>query len=95
MYGRRRGEIAGLRWYNVDLKAKTVVIVENRVANGKQILTGTPKSKASNRMLPMPEEVVAILKARACDSQRSGRHSARDTGLASTSRPTSRSAVSP
>ena len=69
MYGRRRGEIAGLRWYNVDLKAKTVVIVENRVANGKQILTGTPKSKASNRMLPMPEEVVAILKARACDSR--------------------------
>jgi integrase len=37
--------------------------VENRVANGKQILTGTPKSKASNRVLPMPDEVVAVLKA--------------------------------
>ncbi|MGO9732755.1 tyrosine-type recombinase/integrase [Mycobacterium sp.] len=63
LYGLRRGEIAGLRWANVDLKAKTVSIVENRVAIGKQIVTGTPKSKASNRTLPLPDEVVAVLKA--------------------------------
>ena len=63
LYGLRRGEIAGLRWANVDLKAKAVSIVENRVAIGKQIVTGTPKSKASNRTLPLPDEVVAVLKA--------------------------------
>jgi integrase len=63
LYGLRRGEIAGLRWANVDLKAKTVTIAENRVANGKEIVSGTPKSKASNRTLPMPDDVVAVLKA--------------------------------
>jgi integrase len=35
LYGLRRGQIAGLRWVNVDLKAKTVSVVENRVAVGK------------------------------------------------------------
>lgn len=63
LYGLRRGEIAGLRWTNVDLKAKTVTVAENRVAVGKEIVTGTPKSKASARTLPMPDEVVDVLKA--------------------------------
>lgn len=61
--GLRRGEIAGLRWANVDLKAKTVSIVENRVTIGKEVVTGTPKSKASTRTLPMPDEVVELLRA--------------------------------
>jgi integrase len=63
LYGLRRGEIDGLRWVNVDLKAKTVSIVENRVAVGKEVMVGTPKSKASNRALPMPDEVVEVLRA--------------------------------
>jgi integrase len=63
LYGLRRGEVAGLRWANVDLKAKTVSIVENRVTIGKEVVTGTPKSKASTRTLPMPDEVVDLLKA--------------------------------
>jgi hypothetical protein len=63
LYGLRRGEIAGLRWANVDLKAKTVSVVQNRVPIGKQVIVGTPKSKASNRTLPMPGEVVELLKA--------------------------------
>jgi integrase len=63
LYGLRRGQIAGLRWVNVDLKAKTVSVVENRVAVGKEVMVGTPKSKASNRALPMPDEVVEVLRA--------------------------------
>ena len=63
LYGLRRGEIAGLRFANVDLKTKTVRVVENRVAVGRQILSGTPKSKASARTLPMPDEVVDVLRA--------------------------------
>ena len=59
----RRGEIAGLRWANVDLNAKTVTVSENRVAVGKEIMSGTPKSKASTRTLPMPDEVVEVLRA--------------------------------
>ncbi|MGA8124301.1 MAG: site-specific integrase [Mycobacterium sp.] len=60
---RPRGEIAGLRWVNVDLKAKTVSIVENRMTIGKEVVTGTPKSNASTRTLPMPGEVVEPLRA--------------------------------
>ena len=63
LYGFRRGEIAGLRWASVDLKAKTVSIVENRVTVGKEVVTGKPKSKASTRTLPMPDEVVDVLRA--------------------------------
>jgi integrase len=63
LYGLRRGEIAALRWANVDLRAKTVAITENRIAIGEQIVTGTPKSKASNRTLPLPNEVVELLRA--------------------------------
>jgi integrase len=63
LYGCRRGEICGLRWTNVDLKAKTVSIMENRVTVGKEVVTGTPKSKASTRTLPMPDEVVELLRA--------------------------------
>jgi integrase len=75
LYGLRRGEIAGLRWANVNLTDMTidnndatipprsVRIVENRLAVGKQIVTGTPKSRASSRTLPLPNEVVEVLKA--------------------------------
>jgi integrase len=62
LYGLRRGEIAGLRWTNVDLQNATIRIAENRVAVGRQIETGTPKSKASNRTLPLPAEVVGLLR---------------------------------
>ena len=63
LYGLRRGEIAGLKWSSVDLSAGTVTIEENRVVVERQVLTGTPKSKKSKRTLPMPTEVVDVLKA--------------------------------
>lgn len=63
LYGLRRGEISGLRWEHVDLSARTISIVENRVVLGKQhVESGTPKSKASRRTLPVPADVVAVLK---------------------------------
>ncbi len=37
--------------------------MENRVAVGAEIVSGTPKSKASTRKLPMPDEVVDVLRA--------------------------------
>ncbi|MGD9622527.1 MAG: tyrosine-type recombinase/integrase [Mycolicibacterium sp.] len=64
LYGLRRGEIAGLRWANVDLASKTVTIAENRVVLGKQhVESGTPKSRASRRTLPLPDDAVEVLKA--------------------------------
>ncbi|MFV8319918.1 tyrosine-type recombinase/integrase [Mycobacterium sp. 23] len=74
LYGLRRGEIAGLRWCNVNLTEKPVGegeealppkhlrVSENRINIGKTIVTGTPKSKASRRILPLPDEVVDVLK---------------------------------
>ncbi len=62
--GLRRGEIAGLRWANVNLGAATITIAENRVVLGKQhVESGTPKSRASRRTLPLPDDVVGVLKA--------------------------------
>lgn len=43
--GLRRGEIAGLRWEDVDLQAKTVTIARNRVAFGHQLAEGTPSRR--------------------------------------------------
>lgn len=76
LYGLRRGEIAGLRWCSVNLTdkpvgqgddhlpPKSVRIVENRVVLGKQrVESGTPKSKASRRTLPLPDDAVQVLKA--------------------------------
>jgi integrase len=64
LYGLQRGETAGLRWEQVDLAAQTISIVENRVVLGKQhVESFTPKSKASRRTLPLPDDVVGVLKA--------------------------------
>jgi integrase len=71
LYGLRRGEVVGPRWCNVNVTDKpagdippgSVRVVENRVAVGREVETGSPKSKASNRTLPMPDEVVELLRA--------------------------------
>ncbi|MCF8606793.1 site-specific integrase [Gordonia sp. HY442] len=70
LYGMRRGEIAGLRWENVDFKTGEVTVAENRVAVGREAIVGTPKSKASSRTLPMPQEVVTALKAEKLQQKR-------------------------
>lgn len=61
--GLRRGEIAGLRWADVDLRAKTLSIVNNRVSAGGETVENDPKSAMSRRTLPMPERLVSVLKA--------------------------------
>lgn len=63
LYGLRRGEIAGLRWSDVNLKAKTLSIANNRVSAGGVTGENDPKSEASRRTLPMPERLVGVLRA--------------------------------
>lgn len=60
--GLRRGEIGGLRWSDVDLKAKRLSIVNNRVSAGGRTTENEPKSKTSRRELPLPDRLVAVLK---------------------------------
>ena len=75
LYGLRRGELAALKWSHINLTDKAIGegegelpalhlrVTENRVTIGKKIETGTPKSIASRRTLPLPADVVDVLKA--------------------------------
>ena len=61
--GLRRGEIAGLRWVDVDLDAKTLTVVNNRVSAGGKTVENDPKSATSRRTLPLPDRLTSVLKA--------------------------------
>jgi integrase len=74
LYGLRRGELAGLKWSHINLTDKPIGeggdelpalhlrVAENRVTIGHKIETGTPKSVASRRTLPLPADAVEALK---------------------------------
>jgi integrase len=61
--GLRRGEIAGLRWSDVDLGGKTLSIANNRVDAGGRAVENDPKSALSRRTLPLPDRLVSVLRA--------------------------------
>lgn len=64
MLGLRRGEICGLRWKDVDLDARILHVCNQRVvlANG-QIIDQSPKSRASDRILPITDALYDVLRA--------------------------------
>ncbi len=65
--GLRIGELLGLTWNDVDLKrgvikiTKTVYREKNENGNW-QLCVDTPKTKASDRVIPLPEYIVAMLR---------------------------------
>lgn len=64
--GLRRSEVLGLSWSSVDLDAGTVAVAvaAGRVAVGsRDTEVGDPKSARSRRVLPVPADVVAALRA--------------------------------
>lgn len=61
--GLRLAEISGLRWCDVDLKAKTVTVANTRLQRGKKLIEKAPKSRAGHRVLPLPEDLFAVFKA--------------------------------
>lgn len=62
--GWRRSEVLGLTWAAVDFDAGTVAVTAGRVVvRGAGTTTGEPKSARSRRVLPMPAEVMAALRA--------------------------------
>ena len=67
--GMRRGELAGLRWDDLDLTTGTVTVTTTRVAVGATVVEGPPKSARSRRMLPLDAHTVGMLR----------RHQARQT----------------
>ncbi|GAA3398921.1 site-specific integrase [Cryptosporangium minutisporangium] len=63
--GLRRGEAAGLRWCDLDLGARQLMIAQQRVEVTGAILVGAPKSAASRRTVALDPHTVAIPRAHA------------------------------
>ncbi|MCU1670610.1 MAG: Site-specific recombinase XerD [Blastococcus sp.] len=63
LYGLRRAEVLGLRWEDIDLKAKTLTVAQTRVLVDYQVIVKGPKSDNSKRKLPLDDELVAALTA--------------------------------
>jgi len=59
--GPRRGEIAGLRWEDVDLAVGELTVREQVIVIGGKEYLGPPKSPAGVRTLALDEATVAIL----------------------------------
>lgn len=59
--GLRRGEVAGLRWKDIDMNANTLTVRNNRTSAGGKTVEGRPKSVTSERTLPMTEKVRGAL----------------------------------
>jgi integrase len=60
--GARLGELLGARWADVDLDAGTLIVQQTLEKSGRSPRFGTPKSKRSRRTIPLPDELVAILR---------------------------------
>jgi len=63
LYGLRRGEVAGLRWCDIDLDAKTLTVARARVIAEGQIVIEGPKSHNGKRTLPLDPALADALNA--------------------------------
>lgn len=63
LYGLRRGEVLGLRWSDLDLKAKEVTISQARILVDYQNVIEPPKSENGVRTLPLDDGLVDEFKA--------------------------------
>lgn len=61
--GARRGEIAALKWCDLDLDAGAITIRHSAVNVGREVVYKAPKSKKSQRSDVLPPFVVDLLKA--------------------------------
>ncbi len=61
--GLRRGEAAGLRWPNVDLDEKRLVVCETGVVVDGKAEASTPKTDAGRRTIPLDDRLVTLLRA--------------------------------
>lgn len=59
--GLRRGEANGLKWKNVNFQNRTVAIKEVRTQAGKEEYSMDTKTKTSNRMLAIPDDLFELL----------------------------------
>lgn len=74
--GLRRGEIAALRWADIDFDAGTLTAQRNRVLAGSAVVEHSTKTRTSTRTLPMPVRLSDALR-RAYDETHAGDDSGR------------------
>jgi integrase len=76
LYGLRRSEVLGLRWSDIDLKAKTLTVRQARVLVEYQVRIEDPKSRNGHRTLPLDtalvEALTALRKRQLADSAAAG-----------------------
>ena len=63
LYGLRRGEVLGLRWSDIDLRARTLTVNQARVLVEYRVRIEEPKSRNGKRTLPLDGELVTALTA--------------------------------
>ncbi|MEV8504588.1 site-specific integrase [Actinoplanes sp. NPDC051475] len=68
--GLRRGEAAGLRWHDIDLDRRHLVIVSQRTTVGYRVVEGPPKSAASRRTVALDPHTVSLLRRYQQDQRR-------------------------
>ena len=61
--GMRRGEVAGLRWTDVDLSARRIAVRQARVAVGYDVAVAEPKTGRSRRTVALDAGTVGVLRA--------------------------------
>ncbi|MEV4086332.1 site-specific integrase [Nonomuraea fuscirosea] len=61
--GLRRGEGAGLRWKDIDLEAGSAGIHWQITQLGWETIQGKPKTEASDRVIALDNDTVAVLRA--------------------------------
>lgn len=61
--GLRRGEVTGLRWSEVDLLARKIVVRRNRVTVNGRVQEQTTKTRAGLRTVPLSDFAVSTLLA--------------------------------
>lgn len=61
--GLRRGEVAGLRWSDVNLDNCTVSVSSQRTTAGYKVVERDPKTSAGTRLVVLEPEVAAALRA--------------------------------
>jgi len=60
--GLRRGEAAGLRWIDVDLDERVVMICQQRITFGHTTAVGPPKTAASRRTIALDTTTARLLR---------------------------------
>ncbi|ADD40172.1 site-specific integrase [Stackebrandtia nassauensis] len=63
--GMRRGEAAGLRWMDVDLDRRQLMVTQQLATLGRAIYTCPPKSRSSRRIVALDRHTVALLREHA------------------------------